>query len=48
MGRFTHVLDRYVKYEADARSILACIVAMGTNMGLRKMGSTHETEKNAR
>jgi TnpA family transposase len=37
MDSFTHVLDRYVKYEADARSILACIVAMGTNMGLWKM-----------
>ena len=37
MDGFTHVLDRYVKYEADARSILACIVAMGTNMGLWKM-----------
>lgn len=37
MDRFTHVLDRYVKYESDARNILACIVAMGTNMGLWKM-----------
>ncbi|KWC13351.1 transposase, partial [Burkholderia ubonensis] len=34
---FTHVLDRYVKHEADPRELLACIVAMGTNMGLRKM-----------
>lgn len=34
---FTHVLDRYIKHEPDAREILACIVAMGTNMGLRKM-----------
>jgi hypothetical protein len=31
------VLDRYVKYEPNPREILACIVAMGTNMGLRKM-----------
>jgi TnpA family transposase len=31
------VLDRYVKHEPDPREILACIVAMGTNMGLRKM-----------
>jgi TnpA family transposase len=37
LDSLTHVLDRYVKYEADARSILACIVAMGTNMGLWKM-----------
>ena len=31
------MLDRYVKHEPDPREILACIVAMGTNMGLRKM-----------
>ena len=34
---FTHALDRYVKHESDPREILACIVAMGTNMGLYKM-----------
>jgi Tn3 transposase DDE domain/Domain of unknown function (DUF4158) len=34
---FTHVLDRYVKHAADPREILACVVAMGTNMGLQKM-----------
>jgi hypothetical protein len=37
LNAFTHVLDRYVKYEADEKNILACIVAMGTNMGLWKM-----------
>jgi TnpA family transposase len=37
LGAFTHVLDRYVKHEADPREILACVVAMGTNMGLWKM-----------
>lgn len=37
LGGFTHVLDRYVKHDADPREILACIVAMGTNMGLWKM-----------
>jgi len=31
---FTHVLERYVKQDADPHLILACIVAMGTNMGL--------------
>jgi TnpA family transposase len=36
-GDLYDVLDRYVKYEADARNILACILAMGTNMGLWKM-----------
>ena len=34
---FTNVLERYVKQEADSRLILACIIAMGTNMGLWKM-----------
>ena len=34
---FAHVLDRYVRHEADPRELLACIIAMGTNMGLRKM-----------
>ncbi len=37
LGSFTHVLDRYVKHEPDPRKILACVVAMGTNMGIRKM-----------
>ena len=34
---FTHVLDRYVKHDPDPREILACVVSMGTNMGLWKM-----------
>jgi TnpA family transposase len=34
---FTHVLERNVRQEADPREILACVVAMGTNMGLRRM-----------
>ena len=37
MKAFTHVVDRYVKHDADPREILACVVAMGTNMGLRKI-----------
>jgi hypothetical protein len=37
LRNFTHVLDRYIKHEPDPREILACIVAMGTNMGLQKM-----------
>lgn len=37
LSAFTHVLDRYVKQPADPREILACTVAMGTNMGLWKM-----------
>lgn len=37
LGAFTHVLDRYVKHAPDTREILACVVALGTNMGLWKM-----------
>ncbi len=37
LSAFTHVLERYVKQEADPRLILACLVAMGTNMGFGKM-----------
>jgi len=37
LGAFTHVLDRYVKHAPDFREILACVVALGTNMGLGKM-----------
>lgn len=37
LGAFSHVLERYVKQPPDPREILACIVAMGTNMGLWKM-----------
>lgn len=37
LSAFTHVLERYVKQKADPRLLLACIVAMGTNMGLWKM-----------
>ena len=34
---FTHALDRYVKHDPHAQEVLACTVAMGTNMGLWKM-----------
>lgn len=37
LSAFTHVLERYVKQDPEPREILACIVAMGTNMGLWKM-----------
>jgi TnpA family transposase len=37
LSAFTHVLGRYVKQESDPRLVLACIVAMGTNIGLWKM-----------
>ena len=37
LGAFTHVLDRYVKNDPEPHELLACIVALGTNMGLWKM-----------
>ncbi|MDD5673297.1 MAG: Tn3 family transposase [Chitinivibrionales bacterium] len=37
LGSFTHALDRYVKHKPDSREILACIVALGSNMGLKQM-----------
>lgn len=47
LNSFTHVLDRGIKHAPDAREILACVVAFGTNMGLCKMaevsGLTHSS-----
>ncbi len=37
LDAFTHVLDRYVKSDPERHELLACIVALGTNMGLWKM-----------
>jgi Domain of unknown function (DUF4158)/Tn3 transposase DDE domain len=37
LSTFTHVLDRYVKQDPNPSEILACIVGMGTNMGLGRM-----------
>ena len=37
LGAFTHVLERYVKNDPEPHELLACIVALGTNMGLWKM-----------
>ncbi len=39
MEAFDHVLERYVKSDADTRSLTACLIAWGTNMGLGKMGN---------
>jgi len=38
MDAFEHVLGRYVKTQADERTIFACILAWGTNTGLGRMG----------
>jgi len=37
MDAFTHVIERFVKQTLEPREVMACIVAMGTNMGLGKM-----------
>ena len=38
MEPFEHTLGRYVKTEADDRTIMACLISWATNMGLTKMG----------
>ena len=37
LGSFSHVLGRYAKDAPYPRELLACMVALGTNMGLSKM-----------
>lgn len=37
LDAFTHVLERYVKQAPAPRELIACILAMATNMGLGKM-----------
>ena len=35
---FEHVLGRYAKQDADDRTMIACLIAWATNMGLGRMG----------
>ncbi len=37
MAEFTHVLHRYAGRKVDHRTLIACILAWGTNMGLGRM-----------
>lgn len=37
MASFIHILERYVKNDADNQTIVACVIAQGENMGIRKM-----------
>lgn len=37
MSEFTHVLHRYAGRKADQRTLTACVLACGTNMGLGRM-----------
>ncbi len=41
---FSHVLDRYVKGTKDEKTVLACIVALGTNMSLGRMGEISDVD----
>ena len=42
MNEFTHVLHRYAGRQADTRTLMACILAWGTNMGLGRMSQTSD------
>lgn len=39
---FEHLLGRYTKQDADERTIMASLIAWGTNMGLGRMGKTSD------
>ena len=41
---FEHILPRYAKQSAAEQVILACLVAWGTNMGLRRMGAISDID----
>ncbi|MCP9270250.1 Tn3 family transposase [Xenorhabdus sp. XENO-1] len=38
LAGFNHVLGRYTKGNQDKKSLIACIIALGTNMSLSRMG----------
>jgi TnpA family transposase len=38
LDAFEHLLGRYVKQPLDTRTLMACLLAWGTNTGLSKMG----------
>jgi len=42
LDAFEHILGRYVKREADAHALVACLLAWGTNMGPGKMGDVSD------
>lgn len=46
MSSFTHILERYVKSEADNRRISASLVAFGTNIGPGKMAGISDMSYN--
>ncbi len=38
LDAFEHILGRYTKQTKDNRTLIACLIAWGTNMGLGRMG----------
>jgi hypothetical protein len=42
MGAFEHILGRYAKQETDDHTMIACLIAWATNMGLGKMGENSD------
>lgn len=42
LNEFTHVLHRYAGRKADEQTLIACIIAWGTNMGLGRMSQTSD------
>ena len=47
MNEFTHVLHRYAGRRADDRTLIAVILAWGTNMGLGRMAETSDISYHA-
>jgi TnpA family transposase len=39
LDAFSHILQRYVKTPLDQHTVVACLIAYGTNIGLGKMGA---------
>jgi len=46
LDRFEHVLPRYAKQERDDASLIAALVAWGTNMGIGRMGNISDISFN--
>ena len=42
MNEFTHVLHRYAGRQTDKHTLIACILAWGTNIGLGRMSQTSD------
>ena len=47
MTAFEHLLGRYTKQAADERTLMAALIAWGTNMGLGRMGQTSDLDYHA-